>query len=293
MLPGVNIANTGTVEGNAGQRSAEVMVSLSQVATDPCTIIYRTRDVTASAGSDYVASNGTVAFAKGDIMKKIFIPVNGDLDVETNENLEIILSNVSGATLTDSIGTVTIVNDDFAGSSPLSVYEVRFTYTGYTSFSVGPSKCPIRSNGKVVLTGLLAGRENVPADDDISYTGTLQLDIDIDICSATGEEDNAKVCGITVVGSGLVKADLDIYFDGRGGYIKTNGDTSQFTRSLYGSCDRDQIREEHDMVPNKTIASVFNGRDLPMLIERTLKIGRYVESDDGIETVVEVLRKIR
>ncbi len=47
------------------------------------------------------------------------------------------------------------------------------------------------------------------------------------------------------------------------------------------------------MVPNKTIASIFNGRDLPMLTNRTLRVGRYVETGSGNETVVEVLRKVR
>ncbi|HWR32777.1 MAG TPA: hypothetical protein VN451_04600, partial [Chitinophagaceae bacterium] len=78
--------------------------------------------------------------------------------------------------------------------------------------------CPIRSNGTVKLAGLLEGAENVPATDDITYTGTLQLDIDIDICSAKGEGDNAKLCGITVTESGPVKTELEIYYDGRGVY---------------------------------------------------------------------------
>ena len=51
--------------------------------------------------------------------------------------------------------------------------------------------------------------------------------------------------------------------------------------------------DEEKMVPNKTIASIFNGRDLPMLTERRLRVGRYVETEDQNETVVEVIRKIR
>jgi hypothetical protein len=52
------------------------------------------------------------------------------------------------------------------------------------------------------------------------------------------------------------------------------------------------MNEEEDMVPNKTIASIFNGYELPMLKTRTLRVGRYAVSGESGETVVEVLRKL-
>jgi len=231
---------------------------------------------------------------------------------EEDEKFEIVLSNVSGATIDGNAGTVTIVNDDCRGNNVsgttlstnsagsgnfggnLSVYEVRFTHNGYTTFYGPPGDCPIRSNGKVVLTGLLAGRENVADDDDILYTGTLQLDIDIDICTAKTVEDPGggyPLCGMTVTGSGAVKTELEIYFDGRGGYVKIKNESGRFTKSVSGSCDQAQIGEERTMVPNRTIASIFNGLQLPMLTDRTLRVGRYVDTDGGKGTLIDVLRK--
>ncbi len=214
----VSIADAGIVEGNGGQKLVEVSVIISQVKSGPVTIRYSTRNGSAAAGSDYVAVNSTLNFARGEMIKKITVPINGDIDCEPNETFEIVLSNASGAILTDSIGKVTIANDDCI-SSNLSMYEVRLTHTGYTSFFGTPADCPIRSNGKVVLTGLLVGSENVAADDDIRYSGTLQLEIDIDICSAMTVEDPGggfPLCGMIVTGSGAVKTELEIYFDGRG-----------------------------------------------------------------------------
>ena len=293
----LSIADIGVVEGNAGQRSVDVMVSISQSSSNPVTVAYSTRNGTALAGSDYAAANGSVTFAPGDMMKKITLSVNGDVAVEADETFEVVLSNPSGATLANNIGTVTIVNDDFRSgnlsATHLSVYEVRFTYTGYTTFYGTPADCPIRSNGKVVLAGLLEGAENVRADYNNTYRGTLQLDIDMDICSMTGEGDNAKSCGITVIGSGPVKTELQIYYDGRGGYIKVENVSGRFMKNASGSCDAQQINDERNMVPNRTIASVFNGLDLPKLTDRTLRVGRYVESNNGIEIVVEVLRVVR
>jgi hypothetical protein len=181
-------------------------------------------------------------------------------------------------------------------------YEVRFTFTGYTTLYAGPPDCPVRTNGKVVLGGLLSGIENVNSYDDIVYTGTLQLDINMDICSvkrlSNGED---KFCVMTVTGKGPVKTQLELYFNGpgqdssRGGYININYNTKlgPFTKSVTGDCDPTETNEEQTMVPNKTIASIFNGAELPMLKTRTLRKGTYVETGPSGKLEIEVLRKVQ
>jgi hypothetical protein len=288
---GLSIANTSIVEGNSGQRSVEVMVIISPPPTSPVTVAYKTRNKTASAGEDYVAANGTISFAPGERMKRITITVNGDQVCEPDETFDIVLTSPSGAVLSDSVGTVTIVDDDCKGGG-VTVYEVRLTYTGYTSLYGSPAGCPIRTNGKVVLSGLLKGAENVDADDDINYTGVLQLDIDMDICSVKRINGEDRLCGIRVLGAGAVKTELEIQSDQRGGYVKIENESHEFIKMAFGDCDNEQLIEEKDMIPNKTIASIFNGFDLPMLKTRTLLVGRYDETTDAGKTVVEVLRKL-
>lgn len=185
--------------------------------------------------------------------------------------------------------------------SYLPAYEVRLTFTGYTTLYGGPPDCPVRPNGKVVLSGLLSGAEDVNSDNDIGYSGVLQLEIDVDICSvmrlSNGED---KFCVMTVTGSGRVKTELELYFNGpgqdssRGGYIKINYDPKlgPFTKSVTGDCDATQTQEEQAMVPNKTIASIFNGLELPMLKTRTLRVGKYVQTGDSGKLEIEVLRKV-
>lgn len=237
------------------------------------------------------------------MMKKIPVQIIGEIACESSEKFEISLSDPSGAVAVDSIASVTIVNDDCIGGS-LSVYEVKLSYVGYTSFfGNNTDECGIRRNGLVELRGLLSGIENVGEYDDITYTGDLEMTIDMDICSAhrlaNGEDD---LCGMRVCGSGTVFTVLEIYFgsdttgayDGRGGYIKIESkDTSTFARVVTGGCS-DQLAKELTMVPNKSISSVFNGKELPMLLDRTLKKGIHRETDeDGNITEVLVLRKIR
>ena len=189
-----------------------------------------------------------------------------------------------------SIGT------HFIDSIKLSVYEVRLTYTGYTSLYGTLSNCAIRKNGKVVLSGLLSGVENNDPDYNILYRGVLQLSIDMDICSVTrlanGED---KQCSMTVKGSGPVNTDLEIDTSSGGGYIKIEYQPQAlaFNKSVVGTCDHKQLIEEEDLVPNKSIAAIFNGKELPMLRDRILRVGKYVEKDGDTEIVVEVLRKVR
>lgn len=192
----------------------------------------------------------------------------------------------------DSQDSIHILRHDIAE------YEVRFTHTGYTLLHGTLEDCGIRSNGKVVLKGRLTGAEDVGRYDPILYTGVLDLTIDMDICSAmrmsNGED---KLCGLTVTGNGRVATKLELDTAGRSAYIKFSYDSTvhgSFRKSVGGTCDQPQQAEEEYMTPNRTIASIFNGRDLPMLImHKTLRVGRYVEREGQNETVVEVIRKIR
>src|SRR4030095_1425776 len=196
----LTIANSRVVEGNSDQRVVEIMVTVPQATTAPITVRYSTKNGTALSGEDYVAAKGSITFAPGEMMKRIKVSVIGELLCEEDETFQIVLSNSSDGLTDGGGGMVTIVNDDCKGnnrsgaassgsagpvniSGNLSVYEVRITHTGYTSFYTGPAECGIRSKGKVVLAGLLSGSEKVADDDDIMYRGTLQMDMDIDICS--------------------------------------------------------------------------------------------------------------
>jgi hypothetical protein len=201
--------------------------------------------------------------------------------------------------LAKTFQTVSNANDVLKDGN-LSVYEVRFTYTGYVSLSGDSPDCPVGSGGKVTLTGLLNGAENVPANDDVYYEGTLKMDMNIGICSSKRQANGEDVlCNITVGGRGEVKTTLEIYSGGRGGYIQIKDTTSRgFIKNVGGTCDPEQTDEERKMVPLKSIASVFNGLELPVLsIVRTLgelEVNKKYEDPMGNgKVVVEVLRVVK
>ena len=298
MGQNISIANTSVIEGNGGQQTVEMMVIISPAPLTDIDVTYNSKNGTASSPTDYAPVSGTLHFKKGETMKKITVTINSDQLCKSNRSFDIVLSNATAGTITNAIGTVAIIDDDCLRAARIgtAAYEIRLTCTGYTSFSVGPPDCPIRANGKVVLYGIVEGKENVPADDDINYRGTLQLDIDMDECSTRRDPNSGedRLCGMTLNGSGPVEVDLEIRFDARGGYIKFENKSGRYIRSIKGDCDPGEMAEELTMIPNKTIASIFNGFELPSLTNRTLTVGTYNDGSGGeLKVVTEVIRKIR
>ncbi len=114
-LPTISLGNVTVKEGNAGQSAATFTVSLSRPVSDSVAVAYATADGSATgAGSqaDYAPSSGTLTFAPGEKTKTVTVSVNGDRRPEPDENFDLYLSNPSGATLAQSRGTGTIVNDE-------------------------------------------------------------------------------------------------------------------------------------------------------------------------------------
>ena len=88
------------------------VVQLNREAYREVTVDYRTEDISAHAGSDYVARSGTLTFAIGEQVKRVNVEVLDDIIDEGREELRLRLSNPQGATISDAIGIGGIVNDD-------------------------------------------------------------------------------------------------------------------------------------------------------------------------------------
>jgi len=126
--PGLSVADAAVAEGNAGTGAMTFTVSLDKAAAGAVTVRYATADGTAVAGSDYVATSGTLTFAAGETSRTVTVGVLGDTAVERDEAFALRLSAPSGATLTDATATGTIRNDDAAPALPtLSVNDVSVT----------------------------------------------------------------------------------------------------------------------------------------------------------------------
>lgn len=112
-MPQVSIASNATVnEGNVGQTSVHVTVTLSRAASSPVTVSYASSDGTATAESDYMAASSTLTFNPGVTSQAISLVINGDANVEANESFKLALTSANGAIIGTGTSTIAITNDD-------------------------------------------------------------------------------------------------------------------------------------------------------------------------------------
>ena len=97
-------------EGDA----AEFTVRLSSASGLPVTVSYATMDGTATAGSDFASTGGTLSFAPGELAQQIEVQTLDDDKHEDTETFTVQLSAPTGATVGDAAGTGTITDNDEA-----------------------------------------------------------------------------------------------------------------------------------------------------------------------------------
>jgi ribosomal protein L35AE/L33A len=111
-MPELAIADVAVTEGDSGTTDAVLTLTLSAVSGQIVTVDYATTNVTAMAGTDYIATNGTVSFEPGETVRTITVKIIGDVFNEVAETLFVSLSEPGNAILTVSQGEITILNDD-------------------------------------------------------------------------------------------------------------------------------------------------------------------------------------
>jgi uncharacterized delta-60 repeat protein len=118
----INVLSGGTLQFPAGAgfsgREDEGSIQVQILRTDgsfgTTTVAYSTSDGTAQAGTDYNAVSGTVTFSSGQLVASFQVPVINDSTNESNETVNLTISNVTG---TGTLGAqttslLTIINDD-------------------------------------------------------------------------------------------------------------------------------------------------------------------------------------
>lgn len=106
---------------NEYETNAVITVIRTNGSTGVVSVDYSTSDGTALAGLDYVALSGSLTFAEGETVKTFTIPIIPDTLVETNETVNLFLSNPRGAAGvvlgSPSKATLTILNNDLVNGS--------------------------------------------------------------------------------------------------------------------------------------------------------------------------------
>jgi hypothetical protein len=147
--PSLSINNVSLPEGNSGTTPFTFTVTLTGATELTTTVNYTTANGTATvANGDYQSTSGTLTFNPGGVTSQaVTVLVNGNIAYENNETFFVVLSGQTNATISASIGTGTIQNDDPApqlainnvtqleGNSGTTAFTFTVTLTGATELT--------------------------------------------------------------------------------------------------------------------------------------------------------------
>lgn len=144
QMPALSINSVTVKEGNSGSTSAVFTVSLSLAAATNVSVNFATANGSATAGSDYIATNGTLNFPVGVTSRSFAVQVLGDTNIEPDETFTVTLSGPVNAALGSAVGTGTIINDEVLGivayftdsSTSLTGWQGPITRAGFVPVQV-------------------------------------------------------------------------------------------------------------------------------------------------------------
>ena len=108
----LEISDVTVAEGDTGQTNATLTVTATPATGDLLSFDYTTANGTATAPDDYVQTSGSGTIPGESATTTIDVPIQGDTLDESDETLEVNLSNPSSGPITDATGSVVITDDD-------------------------------------------------------------------------------------------------------------------------------------------------------------------------------------
>jgi hypothetical protein len=194
--PTVSVANAAVVEGDTGTTTLSLPVTLSGPSGREVDVDYATSDGTATAGSDYTATSGTLVFNAGETSHQIDITVSGDFLDEGDETITVTLTAPFNADLGTDVATGTITNDD--GGPKLSLLDASVTEgnTGTTPLTFTVTMTPA-ALVDVTVDYATADGTATAGSDYVAASGTLTIpagqtsgSITVDVNGDTSVEPN-------------------------------------------------------------------------------------------------------
>lgn len=186
----LSVADATATEGGA----ASFTVTLATAAAGTVTATYLTVDATASAGSDYPFSTGTVVFTPGTTTQTVPVPSTSDTTVEGEESFELRLAGVDGALLADGLAVGTILDDDAGPSIGVADASVTEGDAGTVAavFDVvlsGPSPDPVTVRWTTRGGGARVDADFVGASGTLAFDpGTTTLPVSVVVLGETLDE---------------------------------------------------------------------------------------------------------
>lgn len=117
---GLHVSSPMVTEGEDGNTRVDFDVTLSRPSTDTITLNYATADGSATDGSDYTATSGTLTFLPGQTKATVTVAANGDRTAESSETF--FLNITPSLEISDggvgASGMATLIDDDSGAGLP-------------------------------------------------------------------------------------------------------------------------------------------------------------------------------
>jgi hypothetical protein len=163
LPPAVSINDINAREGDAGLTDATFTLSLSAPSGLPVSARASTANGAATLRVDYVPTNIVVTIPPGATTQPVTIKLISDTLIESNEAFFVNLSSPTNATLTDSQGICTILDDDFKVTAvELAGSDVRLHFTTQTNQTYRVERT--ESLAAPVIWEPVPGAANVPGN---------------------------------------------------------------------------------------------------------------------------------
>jgi ELWxxDGT repeat protein len=184
------------VNENGG--SAVITVSRSGGSSGTVTVHYATADGTATAGSDYTATSGTLTFADGETSKTFSVPITKDVLIEPDETVSLQLAAPTGGASLGTPSTATLTIHDTTAL-------VQFSAASYTAAENGGEAVITvvrlgNTAGTAIVQYATGGGTAAPGTDYTPVSGTLMFN--------PGE--TSKTISVPVVNDTLIEGDQTV-----------------------------------------------------------------------------------
>ena len=206
-LPAISI-NDITVNEGAG--TATFTVSLSNPSSQTVMVQYQTDNGTATVGADYTGQTGTVTFAPGVVSQPITVAILEDTLAENAETFFVNLLTPTNATIADTQGVGTIIDND---SSNLTIDDVTVNEAaGTATFTVSlsnPSAGPVTVDFATANGSATAGLDYTGQTDTLTFVaGDTSESITVPILNDTiYEGDETFTVNLSNATGGAIIAD--------------------------------------------------------------------------------------
>ena len=207
------VFNFGAGSYSVTEADGSLVVTVTRTAgtANAVTVDYATSDGTATAGSDYATTSGTLSWANGDSSAKTFtIPITNDTLSEGKESIHLTLSNPTGLAVIGPTGTavvtiapsdgITISGTDLKPSSTFTDADGDLMTINLGGKVLGSSLTYYLTNG--VKTGTAITNGSGPIS-EIDLTGTDPLHTTVTVAVKKGKAGDGKIAIGEVDGTGF------------------------------------------------------------------------------------------